>query len=162
MGSRRERKCVGHPLAPDRVYSSAHRAFSSFPDTSLFAEGDIQFSFKIRHIPPNPLYPEPPSPMPPGMESTESALLNTHVEGSNGDKKSLDSENKAEEYRKWNERGREWVYGFVWFEQRRDGGIARGYMQVSPPHDMICLKLRVEIAGHTHPSTLPRILCCSA
>ena len=37
---------------------------------------------------------------------------------------------KAEEYRKWNERGREWVYGYVWFEQRKDGGIARGYMQV--------------------------------
>lgn len=38
---------------------------------------------------------------------------------------------KAEEYRKWDERGREWLYGYVWFEQRRDGGIARGYMQVS-------------------------------
>lgn len=39
---------------------------------------------------------------------------------------------KAEEYRKWNERGREWVYGYVWFEQRKDRGIARGYMQASP------------------------------
>lgn len=38
---------------------------------------------------------------------------------------------KAEEYRKWDERGREWLYGFVWFEQRRDKGISRGYMQVS-------------------------------
>jgi hypothetical protein len=38
---------------------------------------------------------------------------------------------KAEEYRKWDEQGREWLYGYVWFEQRKDGGIARGYMQVS-------------------------------
>ena len=43
----------------------------------------------------------------------------------------IGKEEKAEEYRKWDERGREWLYGFVWFEQRRDGGIARGYMQVS-------------------------------
>jgi len=43
------------------------------------------------------------------------------------------AEEKADEYRKWDERGREWLYGFVWFEQRRDGGIARGYMQVSEP-----------------------------
>jgi hypothetical protein len=40
------------------------------------------------------------------------------------------AEGKAEEYRKWDERGREWLYGYVWFEQRKDIGIARGYMQV--------------------------------
>lgn len=38
---------------------------------------------------------------------------------------------KAEEYRRWDERGRQWLYGFVWFEQRRDKGVVRGYMQVS-------------------------------
>ena len=43
----------------------------------------------------------------------------------------LSTGEKAEEYRKWDERGREWLYGFVWFEQRKDRGIARGYMQVS-------------------------------
>ena len=43
----------------------------------------------------------------------------------------VSSGEKADEYRKWDERGREWLYGFVWFEQRRDKGIARGYMQVS-------------------------------
>lgn len=37
---------------------------------------------------------------------------------------------RAAEYRKWDERGREWMYGFVWFQQRRDRGNARGYMQV--------------------------------
>jgi len=44
---------------------------------------------------------------------------------------------KAEEYRKWDERGREWLYGYVWFEQRKDGGITRGYMQVSVTHDYV-------------------------
>ena len=43
----------------------------------------------------------------------------------------LSTGEKAAEYRRWDERGREWLYGFVWFEQRRDKGIARGYMQVS-------------------------------
>lgn len=41
---------------------------------------------------------------------------------------------KAEEYRRWDGRGREWLYGFVWFEQKRDGEIKRGYMQVGCFH----------------------------
>ncbi|KAK4685933.1 hypothetical protein P7C73_g4202, partial [Tremellales sp. Uapishka_1] len=102
-------------------------AFSSFPDTSLFAEGSILFSFKIRHIPPDPAslsLPEPPSPMPDRLvPSTEDGLL--------GGPKRQSSGEKAEEYRRWDERGREWLYGFVWFEQRRDTGIKRGYMQKS-------------------------------
>ncbi|GMK56685.1 hypothetical protein CspeluHIS016_0305250 [Cutaneotrichosporon spelunceum] len=93
-------------------------AFSSFPDTSLFTEGSIQFSFKIRHVPPDPAalaFPEPPSPNPVKVEPEKRA----------------DRTDRADEYRKWDERGREWMYGFVWFQQRRDRGIARGYMQKS-------------------------------
>ncbi|BEI82755.1 hypothetical protein CcaverHIS002_0306230 [Cutaneotrichosporon cavernicola] len=95
-------------------------AFSSFPDTSLFTEGSIQFSFKIRHVPPDPAalaFPEPPSPNP-AAESFSDAVL-------------PEKRDRADEYRKWDERGREWMYGFVWFQQRRDRGIARGYMQKS-------------------------------
>jgi hypothetical protein len=36
----------------------------------------------------------------------------------------------AEDYRKWDERGREWLYGFVWFCQKKDRSVVRGYMQV--------------------------------
>lgn len=50
---------------------------------------------------------------------------------------------RAAEYRKWDERGREWMYGFVWFQQRRDRGIARGYMQVGP--------LTLEVADRRNP-----------
>jgi len=42
----------------------------------------------------------------------------------------------ADDYRKWDERGREWIYGFVWFEQRKDRSISRGYMQVSEERSM--------------------------
>lgn len=94
-------------------------AFSSFPDTSLFNEGSIQFSFKIRELQPDQTalsLPEPPSPVvaTTALPSDPSSTTD-----------------KSEEYRAWNERGREWLYGFVWFQQRRDRGIARGYMQVS-------------------------------
>lgn len=179
-------------------------AFSSFPDTSLFAEGSILFSFKIRHTPPDPAslpYPEPPSPMPdrhglsgeiqPTIEQSLSNLnvdTNTSISESptslpqhlptsdangvtgsesNGSIMRDNSDGllsppttstsmgsftssstvspstsqnlpgimsdgeRSVEYRKWDERGREWLYGFVWFEQRKDRGIARGYMQVS-------------------------------
>lgn len=38
----------------------------------------------------------------------------------------------ADDYRLWDRKtGREWLYGFVWFEQRRDTTISRGYMQRS-------------------------------
>ena len=123
------------------------RAFSSFPDTSLFAEGSIMFSFKIRSIPPDPStlsLPEPPSPMPGQVRSMEQAMSEATI---SNDRLSAGNRNrsrgtstssgqsgtggKAEEYRKWDERGREWLYGYVWFEQRKDVGIARGYMQVS-------------------------------
>ncbi|WVR07677.1 hypothetical protein IAU60_004719 [Kwoniella sp. DSM 27419] len=130
-------------------------AFSSFPDTSLFSEGSILFSFKIRHIPPDPstlLHPEPPSPMPDRVVKTvEEEMFDLCVGdppgeaevlpgGGNGSTISsltastsgpIRPRDKAEEYRKWDERGREWLYGFVWFEQRRDKGITRGYMQKS-------------------------------
>jgi hypothetical protein len=72
------------------------RAFSSFPDTSLFAEGSIQFTFRIR-------------------DSDADA----------------DDKDPADEYRAWVARGGQWLYGYVWFEQRRDKSISRGYMQVS-------------------------------
>jgi len=124
------------------------RAFSSFPDTSLFSEGSIVFSFKIRHIPPDPaslIWSEPPSPMPDrtGGLSVDQSLQDLSLAEKNGPSgvntsiptsrslRDMSTGEKAEEYRRWDERGREWLYGFVWFEQRRDKGIARGYMQVS-------------------------------
>lgn len=106
--------------------ASYHSAFSSFPDTSLFTEGSIQFSFKIRHVPPDPsslAFPEPPSPQP--KTGNEPVLVKQHA------RKSSVHRDRAAEYRTWDERGREWLYGFVWFQQRRDRGIARGFMQVS-------------------------------
>lgn len=110
------------------------------------------FSFKIRHMPPDPStlrLPEPPSPMPQQTESIEQTMAQTAISAGSPDESPLQppqsgfvpaplaaqnsgTGDKAEEYRKWNERGREWLYGYVWFEQRKDGGIARGYMQVSP------------------------------
>jgi hypothetical protein len=106
------------------------------------------FSFKIRSIPPDPStlsIPEPPSPMPGQVESMESAMAEATISnrsatlgpsshrsrGTSTSSGQSVSGGKAEEYRKWDERGREWLYGYVWFEQRKDGGIARGYMQVS-------------------------------
>lgn len=103
---------------------TATSAFSSFPDTSLFTEGSIQFSFKIRDVPPSPAslaFPEPPSPQP---DRTGGPVLK-HNRGH-----SLSRE-RAAEYRVWDERGREWLYGYVWFQQKKDKSISRGYMQVS-------------------------------
>lgn len=121
------------------------RAFSSFPDTSLFNEGSIQFSFKIRELQPDPsslALPEPPSPV----------VATSSLPATEGTKK-----DKAEEYRAWNERGREWLYGFVWFQQRRDRGIARGYMQVSSG-SMVRADCS-EICGDPHTPPVPEALC---
>lgn len=72
-------------------------------------------------------------------QTVEQGLLNVKPSISDGSEGSLGASTslkdmstaaKTEEYRRWDERGREWLYGFVWFEQRRDKGIARGYMQV--------------------------------
>nr|XP_031861745.1 uncharacterized protein CI109_002978 [Kwoniella shandongensis]KAA5528817.1 hypothetical protein CI109_002978 [Kwoniella shandongensis] len=143
-----ERRAGGRRWGPGE---KENVAFSSFPDTSLFSEGSILFSFKIRHIPPDPsslAHPEPPSPMPDRVTKTvEEEMLDLAV-GAVGDPPGeaevlpggggngigglmSDGRQKAEEYRKWDERGREWLYGFVWFEQRRDKAITRGYMQKS-------------------------------
>lgn len=116
-----------------------NRAFSSFPDTSLFTEGSIQFSFKIRHVPPDPselAYPEPPSPNPgaealPPPPARRVRSRDSTVSEGGVQRIPEPGRDRAAEYRKWDERGREWMYGFVWFQQRRDRGIARGYMQVS-------------------------------
>jgi hypothetical protein len=143
MGTWRKGKCVRLSMKVELI----GRAFSSFPDTSLFAEGSIMFSFKIRSIPPDPStlsLPEPPSPMPDQVRSMEQAMTEATISNerlsagtqtrSRGTSTSSGQSGggKAEEYRKWDERGREWLYGYVWFEQRKDVGITRGYMQVSP------------------------------
>jgi hypothetical protein len=157
----RRRTCTYQLLSYDSIHAHAceltcDRAFSSFPDTSLFAEGSIMFSFKIRHIPPEPSslrLPEPPSPMPnqvdkmeeapvissmdPTKSSSSSSLQPPGVTDSQPSGQQENTGTKAEEYRKWNERGREWVYGYVWFEQRKDHGITRGYMQVSHPWSVV-------------------------
>lgn len=143
MGTRGKGECVRLLL----FAKLKKRAFSSFPDTSLFAEGSIMFSFKIRSIPPDPStlsLPEPPSPMPDQVRSMEQAMTEatinndrlsagtpTRSRGASTSSGQSGTGGKAEEYRKWDERGREWLYGYVWFEQRKDGGITRGYMQVS-------------------------------
>ncbi|EIW72107.1 hypothetical protein TREMEDRAFT_41513 [Tremella mesenterica DSM 1558] len=134
-----ERRAVGRRWGPGE---KENVAFSSFPDTSLFAEGNIMFSFKIRHIPPDPAslsQPEPVSPMPDrvasmeanfqgmSMEQGSTVPMETPAAGSAG----MSKGEKAEEYRKWDERGREWLYGYVWFEQRKDKDLVRGYMQKS-------------------------------
>lgn len=151
------------------LYSLTRSAFSSFPDTSLFTEGSIQFSFKIRHVPPDPqslAYPEPPSPMagaeqlPPARRarSRDSTVSEGGMQRMPSDEPERD---RAAEYRKWDERGREWMYGFVWFQQRRDRGNARGYMQVSgavfkiPP-------LTAEICCCPHTSPIPCAMECCA
>ncbi|WWC91689.1 uncharacterized protein L201_006635 [Kwoniella dendrophila CBS 6074] len=148
-----ERGPVVERRAGDRRWGPGEKenvAFSSFPDTSLFSEGSILFSFKIRHIPPDPSslnQPEPPSPMPDRVVKTvEEEMIDLNVGDPPGEADALPGGSgngiqtihgpvkvgdKAEEYRRWDERGREWLYGFVWFEQRRDKGITRGYMQKS-------------------------------
>lgn len=129
------------------------------------------FSFKIRSIPPDPstlALPEPPSPMPEQVESMEQSMRNAtigpgratlspapHTRGRavSDTGRMTESGGKAEEYRKWDERGREWLYGYVWFEQRKDGGIARGYMQVSHRSSVKSAADCSEIASHPYPST---------
>lgn len=118
------------------------------------------FSFKIRHIPLDPStlrLPEPPSPMPDQVHSIQQSMAEASIVQTRSASSSAlrppsaqatpgmvlagqdTAGSKAEEYRKWNERGREWLYGYVWFEQRKDGGIARGYMQVSPDLHIIVI-----------------------
>lgn len=66
----------------------------------------------------------------------------------------------AEDYRKWDERGREWLYGFVWFCQKKDRSVTRGYMQVSCENRIGCLRqiadsfeVGVNVAEYRHPDT---------
>jgi hypothetical protein len=159
------RTWISHKRGAGKPSLMHYRAFSSFPDTSLFAEGSIQFSFKIRHIPPDPStlsFPEPPSPMPDHLRSADHGRLGQGTPERVGQHLHKSSGEKADEYRRWDERGREWLYGFVWFEQRRDKEIARGYMQVSRVHGVIkafIIDYRrraeltvVEITGHTDTS----------
>lgn len=83
--------------------------------------------------------------MPERSPSTESALLTAPPSTSerspspSSTARIASRGEKAEEYRKWDERGREWLYGYVWFEQRQDKGIARGYMQVSTTSNKLTL-----------------------
>ena len=108
------------------VCSIAHRrAFSSFPDTSLFAEGSIKFSFRIRNS------------------------IGLHDDN---------KQNSAEEYREWTSAGGQWLYGYVWFEQRRDTTISRGYMQVSERPFALIQKSLVILSHVPNPDLFLRVL----
>lgn len=130
-------------------------AFSAFPDTSLFSEGHISYSFKIRA----PIEDEQAGPTSetstesyfgstddsrtsPASTPTKHPTLDTTRRDSGFfgpvteaqtplEAKKLPSKGEtADEYRKWDEKGRKWLYGYVWFQQRKDKSIVRGYMQV--------------------------------
>lgn len=159
-------------------------AFSAFPDTNLFSEGSISYSFKIRSgssldnlKTPGPVedtdryfenaengdqqepsIDSPTTPLPPrtshkeavipserdttSAESDEQAAERDAEESSFfgpqtempetpfGKKVFPDHIQTAQDYRKWDEQGREWLYGYVWFCQKKDQSITRGYMQV--------------------------------
>jgi hypothetical protein len=68
---------------------------------------------------------------PPSSTSFSSMTSSSTLSASQSTPALMSDGERSMEYRKWDERGREWLYGFVWFEQRKDRGIARGYMQVS-------------------------------
>lgn len=142
-------------------------AFSAFPDTSLFAEGHISYSFKIRA----PVDDDRPSIASQASESyfgseeeprsstTSTPTKHPTLDGTERDSgffgpvteapetplsaKNLPSKGEtADEYRKWDERGRKWLYGYVWFQQRKDESIVRGYMQVRFHSDDLSLEQR--------------------
>lgn len=142
-------------------------AFSAFPDTSLFQEGQISYSFKIRApveedaeastdssqsyfdaaVKPQGQEEDPLStPLPtrtsaqsssrvsPISTQRDSGFFGPETEGPDtpSTMKVLPTKGEtAAEYRKWDEKGRKWLYGYVWFHQRKDQSITRGYMQRS-------------------------------
>jgi hypothetical protein len=142
-------------------------AFSAFPDTSLFQEGQISYSFKIRApveedaeastdssqsyfdaaVKPQGQEEDPLStPLPtrtsaqsnsrasPISTQRDSGFFGPETEGPEtpSTMKVLPTKGEtAAEYRKWDEKGRKWLYGYVWFHQRKDQSITRGYMQRS-------------------------------
>jgi hypothetical protein len=171
-------------------------AFSAFPDTSLFAEGSIAYSFKIREATPIPsreehgesttsyfatLQATHPVQNPSASSSSSTTPVNSDVplprtpssddmhrfgpaspQTPAANKILMSKGETAEDYRKWDERGREWTYGFVWFEQRKDISISRGYMQVWPavwhlvsPADTDALKQLSYLAEHCHLDSAP-------
>ncbi len=151
----------GTPQCDSKIVSILASAFSSFPDTSLFAEGSISYSFKIRQAtpvsPPAEMRSTETTPSPstsyfatlqssapcdpatddsikqpprtPSMQDTP-RFRPASPQTPSAQKTLMTKGETADDYRKWDERGREWTYGFVWFEQRKDKNISRGYMQV--------------------------------
>lgn len=123
-------------------------AFSAFPDTSLFAEGHISYSFKIRapadeetsesagsyfSTPEDPKPSTVSTPLKSPSPNRDSGFFGPVTEAAETplSEKALPTKGEtAVEYRKWDERGRKWLYGYVWFQQRKDKSIVRGYMQV--------------------------------
>ncbi|KAJ9108801.1 hypothetical protein QFC21_000121 [Naganishia friedmannii] len=159
-----ERRMAGRPWAKGE---KANVAFSAFPDTSLFQEGQISYSFKIRApieeevvastdatesyfdagAKPQKQDEDPlrtPLPTRTSAQSTsrassistqrDSGFFGPETEGPEtpSTMKVLPTKGEtAAEYRKWDEKGRKWLYGYVWFHQRKDKSITRGYMQRS-------------------------------
>lgn len=133
---------------PDRRWGlgvGENISFSSFPDTSLFAEGRVGWSFKLNDDLVTDSKGKGRADRPPGMNGTSGKGVRA---GEGGGK----------------EDGRLW--GFVLFVQRRDGSIKRGYFQVRrallltfwyhrtglctiADLSMVCAP-RAEVARHSH------------
>ena len=162
--------------------SPLNSAFSAFPDTSLFSEGHISYSFKIRA----PIEEEQAGPtsetstesyfgsidgsrLSPASTPTKHPTLDTKRRDSGFfgpiteahtplEAKKLPSKGEtADEYRKWDEKGRKWLYGYVWFQQRKDKSIVRGYMQVR----FLLLKIRRRCANMSTHSAQRSIVILS-
>lgn len=120
-------------------------AFSSFPDTTVFSDGSLVFSWRVREVPLEESRAKPPQ-IPDVAQPTRhasmrqktrrsSAMLTRHASLRSAGRAARSFLQRAEppepDASPGSSRSTSYIYGYTFFRQRRDATLRRGYFQKS-------------------------------
>lgn len=122
-------ECMYPPLGISKEEKD-NIAFSSFPDTHVFSDGDLVFSWRVREVPLDASNASSPPPSKPAQPRHSPSVRESMTRSVSWLRRSR-TEVAVDASSRMHSRSTSYLYGYTYFLQRRDTSRPRGYFQKS-------------------------------
>lgn len=122
-------ECMYPPLGISKEEKD-NIAFSSFPDTHVFSDGDLVFSWRVREVPLDASNASPPASSKPAPPRRSPSVRESMTRSVSWLRRSR-NEAVVDASPRLHSRSTSYLYGYTYFLQRRDTSRRRGYFQKS-------------------------------
>lgn len=122
-------ECMYPPLGISKEEKD-NIAFSSFPDTHVFSDGDLVFSWRVREVPLDASNASSPPPSKPAQPRRSPSVRESMTRSVSWLRRSR-TEVAVDASSRMHSRSTSYLYGYTYFLQRRDTSRPRGYFQKS-------------------------------